>query len=252
MSVGRLRGSGESGEGKKSGKVFGGEQGGEQGQRRGRTLTAEKRLPEHRRSSRTKWQTVIASACPLCVFSAFEGGGGTHTSLGSDIAAAHDQVVIERVAGVVRALLATVPTVNLALENMVSERPQVLNISCSVPLLVPLSPPPLTPSLSLLVPSARWLARSSPLALTQIRRSICHQPWSLRTLARILDAVDDPRLLVCVDICHAYIAEFDLAATGLVDMLDVLALEVGWHRVAGVHVSDSATPHGRRCEGHAK
>lgn len=88
--------------------------------------------------------------------------------------------------------------------------------------------------------------------LRQIRASVCRQPWSLRTLARILDAVRSPRLKVCVDVCHAYIAEFDLAGAGLDHMTGVLANEVGWHRIAGVHVSDSATPHGGKCDGHAK
>ncbi|GMK58902.1 hypothetical protein CspeluHIS016_0603440 [Cutaneotrichosporon spelunceum] len=122
--------------------------------------------------------------------------------LGSDVGATDDRVVVARVARALRELLATVPRVTLALENM-------------------------------------------------IRTSVCRQPWSLRTLARILDAVRSPRLKVCVDVCHAYIAEFDLASSGLADMLDVLEHKVGWHRVAGVHVSDSATPHGSKCEGHA-
>jgi endonuclease IV len=88
--------------------------------------------------------------------------------------------------------------------------------------------------------------------LTQIRASVCRQPWSLRTLALILNAVRSHRLKVCVDVCHAYIAEFDLAGAGLGRMRSVLANEVGWHRIAGVHVSDAVTPHGGRCEGHAK
>lgn len=45
---------------------------------------------------------------------------GAHTSLGSDVKAEDDGVVVERVAGVLRTLLATVPKVTLALENMVS------------------------------------------------------------------------------------------------------------------------------------
>ncbi|BEI91535.1 uncharacterized protein CcaverHIS019_0403550 [Cutaneotrichosporon cavernicola] len=122
--------------------------------------------------------------------------------LGSDVAATDERVVVARVARALGELLASIPRVTLALENM-------------------------------------------------IRASVCRQPWSLRTLSRILDAVDSPRLKVCVDVCHAYIAEFDLAGDGLGDMMSVLAREVGWHRVAGVHVSDSATAHGSKCEGHA-
>lgn len=111
-----------------------------------------------------------------------------------------EETVVTRVVRVLRILLATVPRVKLALENM-------------------------------------------------IRQSVCGKPWSLRMLKRILDEVDDPRVMVCVDICHAHISEYDLRSN--VDgMLGMLA-EIG-DRIAGFHVSDSSTLHGKACEGHAR
>lgn len=111
--------------------------------------------------------------------------------------------MVARVVHALRTLLATVPTVKLALENM-------------------------------------------------IRQAVCGRSWSLRTLKRILDEVGSPRVQVCVDICHAHIAEYDLRSpAGLEGMMRALR-DIGQERIAGFHVSDSSTRHGRACEGHAK
>lgn len=74
--------------------------------------------------------------------------------------------------------------------------------------------------------------------------------WSISTLGAILARVPSPQLKVCVDICHAYIAEYDLYRPEAVRKLlgDIHALGEG--RVAGFHVSDSASRHGARCDGH--
>lgn len=62
------------------------------------------------------------------------------------------------------------------------------------------------------------------------------------------------RLKICVDICHAHIAEYDLATNDGAEAHMLLAdLDaIGFDRVAGFHVSDSSVQHGQSCEGHTK
>lgn len=74
--------------------------------------------------------------------------------------------------------------------------------------------------------------------------------WSLRQIKRIIDGVGDRRVMACIDICHAYIGDYDLRSLqGVRDFLaDLSALGPG--RVACMHVSDSSRPHGAKCDGH--
>lgn len=74
--------------------------------------------------------------------------------------------------------------------------------------------------------------------------------WSLKQIKRVIDEVGNPRIMACVDICHAYIRDYDLRHDqGVTAMLRDMEA-IGWNNIAGLHVSDSVTPHGGRCEGH--
>lgn len=64
--------------------------------------------------------------------------------------------------------------------------------------------------------------------------------------------VDSPRVKACVDICHAYIAHYDFHQKEAVDEFVRDLKAFGPNGVAGFHVSDSSTLHGRSCDGHAK
>ena len=59
-------------------------------------------------------------------------------------------------------------------------------------------------------------------------------------LGAILQAVDHPRLQVCVDTCHAFAAGYNLAdPAGVEEMLDTFDRDIGLDHLAVWHVNDS-------------
>ena len=64
-------------------------------------------------------------------------------------------------------------------------------------------------------------------------------------LAAILNAVDHPRVRLCLDICHAHAAGYNLATSkGLKTALAEFQRELGADTLAAVHANDSKTPLG--------
>jgi len=70
-------------------------------------------------------------------------------------------------------------------------------------------------------------------------------------IARMLEAVDDARLGVCVDTAHTLTAGYDIASeAGLARTLDELQSAVGMDRVLAVHANDSKAPLGSNVDRH--
>ena len=71
-------------------------------------------------------------------------------------------------------------------------------------------------------------------------------------LARVLEAVDHPRVGVCIDTCHVYVSGVDIrdraTADALVEQVD---RELGLERLRCLHVNDSAAPLGSNRDRHA-
>jgi deoxyribonuclease IV len=76
---------------------------------------------------------------------------------------------------------------------------------------------------------------------------------SFAELADLLDAAgDDKRLGVCLDSCHLLASGYDIRTpTGLSDVLDRFAREVGMKRLGSLHLNDSQTPLGSNRDRHA-
>ena len=71
-------------------------------------------------------------------------------------------------------------------------------------------------------------------------------------LARVIAAVDFPRLGVCLDTCHAYVSGVDIRQPAQADALvDEIASEIGLDRLRCLHVNDSAAPLGSNRDRHA-
>ncbi len=61
-------------------------------------------------------------------------------------------------------------------------------------------------------------------------------------LAAIMNAVDHPRVRICLDTCHAHAAGYNVATiAGLRDMVDQFQAEVGADMLAAIHANDSKT-----------
>ncbi len=66
-----------------------------------------------------------------------------------------------------------------------------------------------------------------------------------RDLGEILQRIDNRRVRVCIDTCHAFAAGYDLSSTeGVAATMDELEREIGITNVAAVHCNDSKTPLG--------
>ena len=64
-------------------------------------------------------------------------------------------------------------------------------------------------------------------------------------LGRILQAVDNPRLGVCLDTQHCFAAGYDLTSRpGIADMIAELDCDVGLGNLRAVHANDSKRPCG--------
>ena len=70
-------------------------------------------------------------------------------------------------------------------------------------------------------------------------------------LGRIIEAVDSPRLKVCLDTQHSFAAGYDLAATpGIEAMISEFEDTIGVARLAAVHANDSKRPCGSGVDRH--
>src|SRR5439155_20840137 len=59
-------------------------------------------------------------------------------------------------------------------------------------------------------------------------------------LGEIVRRVDNPRVKVCIDTCHAFAAGYDLtSAEGVVTVIDELEEEIGVQKVAAIPWNDS-------------
>ena len=64
-------------------------------------------------------------------------------------------------------------------------------------------------------------------------------------LGEIVRRVDNPRVKVCIDTCHAFAAGYDLSsAEGVETVIDELDKEIGVKNVAAIHCNDSKAPLG--------
>ncbi len=61
----------------------------------------------------------------------------------------------------------------------------------------------------------------------------------------IMDAVDHPRVRVCLDTCHAHASGYNVATiAGLKDTIDEFQREIGADMLSAIHANDSKTPLG--------
>lgn len=71
-------------------------------------------------------------------------------------------------------------------------------------------------------------------------------------LARIINAVDHPRLGMCIDTCHAYVSGVDVTNAAQLDALvEELDLRIGIDRLRCLHVNDALTACGSNRDRHA-
>ena len=64
-------------------------------------------------------------------------------------------------------------------------------------------------------------------------------------IGAIMDAVDDARVQVCLDTCHAHAAGYNVATiTGLKATVDEFQREIGGEHLTAIHANDSKTPLG--------
>jgi deoxyribonuclease-4 len=66
-----------------------------------------------------------------------------------------------------------------------------------------------------------------------------------KDLGEIVRRVDNPRVKVCIDTCHAFAAGYDLSsAEGVSAVMDELESEIGVKNLAAIHCNDSKAPLG--------
>lgn len=71
-------------------------------------------------------------------------------------------------------------------------------------------------------------------------------------LARIVQAVDDPRLGLCLDSCHLFVSGLDVRERPVIDLLlQRIDHQVGIDRLQALHVNDAAAPLGSNRDRHA-
>ncbi len=71
-------------------------------------------------------------------------------------------------------------------------------------------------------------------------------------LARIINAVDHPRLGMCIDTCHAYVSGVNVTNAAQLDALvEELDLRIGIDRLRCLHVNDALTACGSNRDRHA-
>jgi deoxyribonuclease-4 len=68
----------------------------------------------------------------------------------------------------------------------------------------------------------------------------------------VIEAVDFPRLGLCLDTCHLYVSGVDIRQPAQADALvDDVAARIGLERLRCLHVNDSAAPLGSNRDRHA-
>ncbi|MDX2065926.1 MAG: deoxyribonuclease IV [Fimbriimonadaceae bacterium] len=71
-------------------------------------------------------------------------------------------------------------------------------------------------------------------------------------LARMRDAIDSPRIGVCLDTCHIFAAGYDIrTADGFTEVIDRFDAVIGLAALQAIHVNDSLKPFGSRLDRHA-
>ncbi len=70
-------------------------------------------------------------------------------------------------------------------------------------------------------------------------------------IGRIMDAVESPRVKVCLDTCHSLSSGYDLRSeSGVAAAMDEFQREVGWEHLVAVHANDSKAPLGAGVDRH--
>ena len=78
-----------------------------------------------------------------------------------------------------------------------------------------------------------------------------HIGASFREIARLMDAIASPRVMVCLDTQHAFAAGYNLAdPDGIDTVLDEFDREIGLSRLVVVHANDSKVPYGSGVDRH--
>ncbi|HEY6538734.1 MAG TPA: deoxyribonuclease IV [Candidatus Dormibacteraeota bacterium] len=74
---------------------------------------------------------------------------------------------------------------------------------------------------------------------------------SFAQIRQMMEAVDNPRLRLCLDTAHAFTAGHDLRRPdGLAEMVEVLGREIGFDRLAAIHANDSKAAFGSNVDRH--
>ncbi|HVB54716.1 MAG TPA: deoxyribonuclease IV [Candidatus Acidoferrales bacterium] len=74
---------------------------------------------------------------------------------------------------------------------------------------------------------------------------------SFTQISQMMEAVDDPRLRLCLDTAHAFTAGYDLRdPEGLERLVEELGREIGFERLAAIHANDSKAPFGSNLDRH--
>lgn len=76
--------------------------------------------------------------------------------------------------------------------------------------------------------------------------------WRFEQIARVLDDVGDhPRLGVCFDTCHVFVAGYDLRDSEAYDKtMDEFGARIGFERLKAIHANDAKKPLGSRVDRH--
>ena len=78
-----------------------------------------------------------------------------------------------------------------------------------------------------------------------------HVGSSFSELGRLINAIDDPRVMVCLDTQHCFAAGYDLAEPdGIDDAMEEFDREVGLSRLVAVHANDTKVEHGSGVDRH--
>jgi deoxyribonuclease-4 len=74
---------------------------------------------------------------------------------------------------------------------------------------------------------------------------------SFAQIRQMMEAVDDPRLRLCLDTAHAFTAGYDLREKeGLKRLVEELGREIGFERLAAIHANDSKAAFGSNVDRH--
>jgi deoxyribonuclease-4 len=104
--------------------------------------------------------------------------------------------------------------------------------------------------------SARQVLAETDPAVTILMETTAGQGSSLNAtfeeLARMRDAIDSPRIGVCLDTCHIFAAGYDIRTPeGFARVIDQFDAVIGLDALQAIHVNDSLKPFGSRLDRHA-